>query len=95
MQLDATYRVEDEQKARRWMEAITGEPVGEEFFEFLHDGSYLCRLVARARLMSHEQVSIYHRLLNTLESGTVPAKYGKPAKQPFNQVRFTWLWSPP
>lgn len=43
LQLDATYPKEDEEKAREWMETIVGEPIGDDFFEGLKDGSYLCR----------------------------------------------------
>ncbi len=29
------------------MEAVTGEPIEGDFFEFLRDGSYLCKLLNR------------------------------------------------
>ena len=41
--MDASYPKEDEIKAREWMESIVGEPIGDDFFEGLKDGSYLCR----------------------------------------------------
>lgn len=41
--MDATYSKEDEGKARVWLEAVAEEPIDEDFFEALHDGSYLCR----------------------------------------------------
>lgn len=42
--LDAAYSHEDEDKARKWMEEITKEYIGDDFFDGLQDGSYLCKL---------------------------------------------------
>lgn len=42
---EASYSLEDEAKAKGWLEAVTGEEIIGDFWEFLHDGSYLCRLI--------------------------------------------------
>lgn len=44
-QLEANYSVEDEDKARKWMEEVVGEEIGEHFYNGLKDGSYLCKLL--------------------------------------------------
>ncbi len=44
-QLEANYDPEAEQKARVWLEAVAEEGIGENFFEGLKDGSYLCRVL--------------------------------------------------
>lgn len=42
-QQEASYDKEAEDQAKEWIEAITGEEIGENFFEGLRDGSRLCR----------------------------------------------------
>ncbi|KAL5486491.1 hypothetical protein EMCRGX_G018979 [Ephydatia muelleri] len=43
--LAATYSLEDEAKARGWLEAIVGESIGQDFWDGLKDGSYLCKVL--------------------------------------------------
>lgn len=43
LQLAATYSLEDEAKARGWLEDIVGESIGQNFWDALTDGSYLCK----------------------------------------------------
>lgn len=45
LQREASYSKEDEAKAKGWMEAVTQEEIVGDFWEFLHDGSYLCKLI--------------------------------------------------
>ena len=49
-QLAASYPLDDEAKTRAWMEAIVGESIGQDFWDGLKDGSYLCRCAARPPL---------------------------------------------
>ena len=45
LQREASYSLEDEAKAKGWMEAVTGEEIVGDFWDFVHDGAYLCRLI--------------------------------------------------
>jgi hypothetical protein len=43
--MEAAYDAEAEVQARQWIEAIIEEPISEDFFAGLKDGSVLCRLL--------------------------------------------------
>lgn len=46
---DAAYSQEAEVQARQWIEQITEEEIGPDFFSGLKDGSHLCRLLNKLR----------------------------------------------
>lgn len=48
LQREASYSKEEEKKARFWMEQVMGEEVKDDLFEFLHDGTFLCRYATSA-----------------------------------------------
>lgn len=89
LQQDAAYSQEAEDQARQWVEQITEEGVGSDFFSGIKDGSRLCRLQQNdcvLRLTWDLLCTIYTRLLNKLRPGLVASKYETPSTQPFKQV---------
>lgn len=96
MQQDAAYSQEAEDQARQWIEQITDEGLGPDFFSGLKDGSHLCRLQQNDCMFAPDfgfAVHIYTntRLLNKLRPGLVASKYETPNTQPFKQVSLAML----
>lgn len=89
LQQDAAYSQEAEVQARQWIEQITEEEIGPDFFSGLKDGSHLCRLQQNDLCLrpTWDMLCIMpYRLLNKLRPGLVASKYETPNTQPFKQV---------
>jgi len=77
MQRDKDYDKLKEKEAREWMEAVLQEDLEGEFFESIHDGSYLCRL--------------FNKLFPLDGANTViKEKHTVKPKAPFQIVRLRW-----
>eukprot|EP01121_Diplochlamys_sp_Union-15-3_P010594 TRINITY_DN2988_c0_g1_i1.p1 TRINITY_DN2988_c0_g1~~TRINITY_DN2988_c0_g1_i1.p1 ORF type:complete len:203 (-),score=51.25 TRINITY_DN2988_c0_g1_i1:49-657(-) len=87
---DATYNTNLEQEARDWIEAVTGDSIGPDFFTGLKDGVILCNLANKLLPGSVKKINKtklpFHQMENIGNFLTAATKYGVPASDMFQTV---------